>query len=398
MKKPANDRYDGSLVRVRPKVEIGWILEGDLPDMERTAARSAAAEMKETLTLYMPQFDWIVGTIDRPSRSSRNRAEPVQLLDASEIDRDRRGWDFTIVVTARELHGREKVRALGVTAGIFATAIASTAFLKEPSSSERSVPPRLHALVMHLFGRLNGLAFEKSSTWMRRVEEASDLDTMVGFDETALKELSNRMAEVADVRVEEMAGRSPSRSSFYVRSLWQNRGALPRAFLRMRPWSFPLKLRRLTTAAGSTLVVLMMTAESWEVAINLSAAVVVLLSVVAVILTSIYLINVQHLVAGREGPLREQRAVSNAGTVAAVVAGMIVTYASVFLAGWLLAASLFVDPLLAKWTGVPSGDSAFLRVRLAALAACFSVVIGALGASFEPYGYFRHITQIDDEV
>ena len=66
-------------------------------------------------------------------------------------------------------------------------------------------------------------------------------------------------------------------------------------------------------------------------------------------MTSIHLINFQHLVAGRERPLREQRAVSNAGTVAAaVVAGMIVTYASVFLAAWLLAASLFVDPLLAE--------------------------------------------------
>lgn len=231
MKKPANERYDDSLVRVRPKVEIGWVLEGDLPDMERTVARSAAAEMKETLALYMPQFDWIVETIDRPSRSSRDLAEPVQLLDASEIDRDRRGWDFTIVVTARELHSREKVRALGVTAGIFATAIASTAFLKEPSSSERPVPPRLHALVMHLFGRLNGLAFEKSSTWMGRVEEASDLDTMVGFDETALKELSNRMAEVADVRVEEMAGRSPEQVKLLLAfSLAKSRRIAPRIF------------------------------------------------------------------------------------------------------------------------------------------------------------------------
>ncbi len=166
----------------------------------------------------------------------------------------------------------------------------------------------------------------------------------------------------------------------------------------MRPWSFPLKLRRLTTAAGSALAVLVMTAESWEVAASLSTVTILLLPVAAVAVTSVYLIRVQHLVASRQGPLREQRAVSNTGTVIAVGAGMAVTYAAVLAVAWLLAVGLFGDPLIASWTGASGAETASVRVRVAALAASLSVLIGALGASFEPYGYFRHVTQIDDEI
>lgn len=382
----------------RPKVEIGWLLEGDLPPRERDATREAAAAMEASLAACMPDFEWVIETLDRPVVTERARIEPVRLLDTAEIDRDRRGWDFAFVVTSRELRGRERSRVLGATAGIFATALVSTAFLQESLRGEAPLASRLHALAMHLFGRLNGLAADRSATWMRQVVRAEDLDGTEGFAPTAVADLSERMEEVADLRVEEMEGRRQGRLGFYARSLWQNRGALPNVILRMRPWSFPLRLRRLTTAAGSALAVLVMTAESWEVAANLSAPAIVTLSLAAIVATSAYLIRVQHLLAFRRGPLREQRAVSNAGTVVAVGAGMVVTYAGVFALAWLLAAGMFGDALIETWTGASGAETTFVRLRLAALTGSLSVLIGALGASFEPYGYFRHVTQIDEEI
>lgn len=398
MQDNARDPTEMSTAGPHPKVEIGWLLEGDLPEAEREAAREAAAAMQTSLAACMPEFDWVIETRDRPAGTERGQTEPVRLLDAAEVDRDLRGWDFVLVVTARELRGRERSRVFGATAGIFATAILSTAFLEYPRSGEAPLATRIHAVAMHLFGRLNGLAPDSSSTWMREVVDAEDLDEMTGFAPEAVADLSRRMGDVADLRVEEMEGSRQGRLGFYARSLWQNRGALPSVILRMRPWSFPLKLRRLTTAAGSALAVLVMTAESWEVAANLSARVIVVLSLIAVAVTSAYLIRAQRLIASRQGPLREQRAVSNAGTVVAVVAGMVVTYAAVFAVAWLLAAGLFGDALISSWTSATSAETSAIRIHLAAFAASLSVMIGALGASFEPYGYFRHVTQIDDEI
>ncbi|EPX80543.1 hypothetical protein Salmuc_03860 [Salipiger mucosus DSM 16094] len=379
-------------------MEIGWLLEGDLPVEQRNAAKEAAAEMQRTLADLLPGFHWVIETIERPGTTERGPVEPVRLLDAAEIDRHQRGWDFVFVVTRRELRGRERQRVLGVTAGIFASALVSTAFLSDPASEQKPLGARLHTLTMHVFGRLNGLAPDDAPTWMRPVENPDDLDEMEGYAPPAANALSARMEEVADLRVEETEDAGKGWLRFYARSLWQNRGALPGVIARMRPWSFPLRLHRLMTAAGSALAVLIMTAESWEVAANLSAAKIAILSLAAILGTSGYLIRAQHLLASRRGPLREQRAVSNAGITAAVVAGMAVTYAGILALASVFAAGLFGDDLIVAWTGVSDTAAVSVRARLAALAACLSVVIGALGAAFEPYGYFRHVTQIDDEI
>src|SRR6056297_1139546 len=179
----------------RPKVEIGWILEGDMPGAQRDAVKAAAVSMEHALSDCMPRFDWVIETLERPAETDRGRIEPVRLLDAAEVDRDMRGWDFALVVTARQLHGRERSRVLGVTSSIFATAILSTAFLTSTDLDTGRTADRLHALAMHLFGQLNGLTADRSNTWMGRLGTADDLDGMGGFGDEALADLADRMKD-----------------------------------------------------------------------------------------------------------------------------------------------------------------------------------------------------------
>jgi len=380
-----------------PKVEIGWVIEGDLTEELREAAKATAARLEEFLSTSMPMFNWIFDTLERPLETGDGRNEPVQLLDAVEIDRDAQGWDFAFVLTGRKLRGREKAHVLGMTSGIFSTALVSTAFLNSRvlSESER-VSQRLYALSMHLFARLSGLSPDRSDTFLRSVNAPEDLDRMNGLSNEAIEELTAKMMSVADLRAEELLESKHGNFRFYVRSIWLNRSTLPEAILRMRPWVLPLRLPRLTTAAGSALAVLVMTAESWEVAANLTAYSIILLSVLSLAATSAYLLKAQRLLASRQGPLREQRAVSNAGTVIALVFGMGATYLGVFAIAYVLAIGLFGNALLEQWVGEQALSS--VRLRISGLVASLSLTIGALGASFEPYGYFRHVTQIDDEI
>lgn len=57
---------------------------------------------------------------------------------------------------------------------------------------------------------------------------------------------------------------------------------------------------------------------------------------------------------------------------------------------------LFGNELLIRWIGEHALPS--MRLGISGLVASLSLIIGALGASFEPYGYFRHVTQIEDEI
>ncbi|MEQ8480090.1 MAG: hypothetical protein RIC18_05465 [Hoeflea sp.] len=52
--------------------------------------------------------------------------------------------------------------------------------------------------------------------------------------------------------------------------------------------------------------------------------------------------------------------------------------------------------MLIRWIGEHALPS--MRLGISGLVASLSLIIGALGASFEPYGYFRHVTQIEDEI
>jgi hypothetical protein len=115
--------------------------------------------------------------------------------------------------------------------------------------------------------------------------------------------------------------------------------------------------------------------------------------------TSVYLLKAQRLLA-RPGDrvLREQRVVSNVGAVLAVVIGMAVTYLVVFLVAWAAGSALFGDRLLGGWVGPGLDGDAWPRAQMAAFTAALSLAIGALGASFEPHGYFRHVTLIDEEI
>ena len=381
-----------SLAERDARVEIGWILPDQMTPPHRDAAHAAARRMREHLACILPDFDWHVDLTERHEAERTGPAEPVLLLDDAELERDRHCWDFVLILTERELVSYMRPTAVAAPARIFSTAVVSVARVGD---DEETLARRLFALAMHLFGRLNGLG-QAGAGFMRDFGRLAELDDMEGYDENELADLRRSLAAVADPRVEEMQGQRRSVARFYLQSLWENRRALPGAVLRMRPWAFPARLTRLTTAAGSALAVLMMTAESWEVAANLAPATIATLSTIAFLATSAYLLKAQRLLARPgEGVLREQRAVSNAGTVIAVALGMAMTYLAIFALAYAAGMTLFHDPLLSGWVG--DGAEA-VRPRMAGFTAALSLIIGALGASFEPHGYFRHVTHIDDEI
>ena len=380
----------------RPKVEIGWIMAGAWDPRRRRTVSEAADAMGAYLARALPSFDWRVVVVEHPSATPTDPLEPVLLLDEAEAERDRYGWDFVFVITDRRLVSYTR-EALAMPARIFSTAIVSTDRLTAAEDGDARLEARLFPLTMHLLGRLCDLAPREADTFMREIERVVDLDEMDGFEPEEIESLGAYLEQVADPRVEEMPGAGRNQMLFYLRALWENRRGLPRAIVRMRPWSFPARLNRLTTAAGSALVVLIMTAESWEVAANLSENAVALISLGAIVATSIYLLRAQRLLTpSSDRTLSEQRAVSNTGTAIAVCIGMGVSYLAILAVALAIGALIFGDGLLSSWTDAEAPAS--LRPRMAAFVAALSLAIGALGASFEPRGYFRHVTHIDAEI
>jgi hypothetical protein len=167
--------------------------------------------------------------------------------------------------------------------------------------------------------------------------------------------------------------------------IWRGRIDILRTIQQAKPWEFPFRLSRLTTAAVSALLVFLMTAEAWELGMSQSPERVMSLSCGALVITSVYILRRQRLLIRREMmPLSEQVVATNVSVIAVVCLGMLTTYGLLFF-GALVFSLLFFQPVLvAGWAASLHGavSTRHYLILSAFLAAC-GLLVGALGASFE---------------
>lgn len=396
-------------------IELGWVLMGHFPPPDRTAVEQARERVLATLSQALPSFEWRMPVVERETAHGPTpQVEIVDLLDQGVIERQAKRWDFALVITAAELQSFYKPFALGAPSRSLFVAVASTVRI-DPRASGRgargrggpeddrieAMTVRLHALALHLFGHLAELGHsEDPESFMYDLTAVSDLDHMRRYSAGAIEALEDELEDVADVRLEEerWAFRS-SRVGFFLRVLRHNRGDIVDAVRRARPWQFPLRFSRLTAAAFSALLILMITAEAWDLGMSQRPWLMVVLSLATLAGTSVYLVRRQGLLVRRQvARLTELTVVSNVSTVISVVFGMAATYAMLFLSTLVLGRTLYRPRLVAAWAeSITEGVGWQHYLVLAAFVASLGLLIGALGASFEGQSYFRHVAWVDEE-
>jgi predicted Zn-dependent protease len=389
-------------------IEVGWVLAGELDTFEREAVDLARRRLLAQLEVALPEFTWRMPVIHRRRLVQEPKVEPVVLLELAASEREARRWDFAVVVTDAELSAYYTAFAHGMPARALGAAVLSTAYL-EPSLVEGREAPdaqlrlvqRIERLVLHLFGHLNGLGHrEERRSTMCEIGTVADLDLMEGYLEEDLAELREELLRVGDARLEEAPGTPPRGAlAFHLLVAWHNRHEVLSGLRQMAPWRFPLRFSRLTIAALSSLLIVIITAESWELGMRQSPLFVAGLAATVVLGSSAFVVQRQQLLARRPSKrLSEQRAVTNLTLTAAVVLGLITTWLVLFLFILLLGGLLFRPDVVEHWAPSLQGRPTFGDYCVfSGFAASFGLVFGALGASFEGRNYFRHVAYVDRE-
>ena len=389
----------------RPPVVVGWVLVGGLSDAQRRAVALARKLVRDELLRALPPFDWRLPSIRRRDVTPGARVEPVDLLDVGAAERDLGGWDFALVVTAADLRARFRPFALGTPSQALGVAVLSVARL-DPSLRDATPDPdrladRISTLALHELGHLNGLGHrDDPDDLMHDVRAAADLDGMRTYSAPEIEELTDELADVADPRMEERSGAQRLGSAaFTVRTLWSERADVGDAVRQIRPWRFPFQFSKLTTAAVSTLVILVMTAEAWDLGTRQPVGLVLTLSAAVLVIASVYLVRKQRLMVHRRSRRRsEQRVVAEASVLLAVGIGMATTYALLFVSTLALAGLLFDRAILEGWAATLGESIATGHIVVfASFVATIGLAVGALGASFEEQTYFRHVALVDEE-
>lgn len=391
-------------------IEIGWLVAGHLDEADAKAVDAARVRILETATRRWPNWTWRMPVIYREEMVRGASVEPTELLDHALIERNAYRWDFTFIVTGARLTSYDQPYALAVVSRAYEAAVVSTAQIDprtvdpQASLAERVdiMTRRLHALAMHALGRLNGLAYVHEPTnMMYEVGDIPDLDRMHECSSEQQEVVARSLQDVADIRLEEQQQfKSSELIVFYMRSLLINGREILSAVRHAKPWQLPLRLSRLTVAALSTMLILLVTAETWDLALSQPSWALGLLSGLAVAATSSYVMVRQHLLLRRAAlRLTEQTVVTNLSTVIIVVIGMAAAWMLTFAIAVVLTSGLFGEPLIARWAVSlerPIGPEHYAAV--AAFVSSLGLGIGAVGASFEGQRYFRHVMFVDEEV
>lgn len=392
-----------------PDIEIGVILAGPIDSVDRRAIDRAISSLTQRLTDWLGDFRWCLQPIVRDEWYSGPMAEPTDLLERARQLRDDQQLDLAIVITSSDLVSRYKPFSFAVISNALDGLVVSTSQI-DPRASDPDADhdTRIHALasrigdlVIHSMGHWLGLRHDPDAeNLMYDINSLADLDRAHTLTDEQLKSMRQVLTDIADQRLEEGSGRRVSATTFYLRAAWENRGEIVDAVRRASPWAFPFRLSRFTAAGVSAAVVLLMTAESWDMATSLSDIKCITLLVLAVTLATAYIAYRQRLLLARSGHrITEQIVTSNVSALTIVGVGMLFTFLLLFglalVSGWLL----FPARVTNGWAAAIEAPLTLRHyLRMSTTVGALGIIIGALGASFEPLHHFRHVVFVDEEV
>ena len=412
---PAAAGHDGA--GHRPPLEIGVVLAGRPEPRERRLALRAARRLGTDLARWFPGFDWRVEPVERRELAGHGREASATLLRVAAEERDAAAWDFALMIVPDELVARYRSFALAALSRPLDAAVVSTARLVvEPAradegptaggpdpSDDEVIVDRLATLLLHAVAHLGGIrAARDRDALLYRPDTPKDLDRMTSFSARELAELGDAFADIADARLEETDAPERPRAGFAARAAWINREVIAEAVVAARPWEFPRRLSRLTTAAVSTVAILLMTAESWDLGLSQGGATLAGLALVVLGFTSAFVTSRQHLLLARGRRPSEQLVVTEVSAVLIVVAGLATTWGGMFALAWIATAVLFDETLVRAWAGsvalAPGDVGALTSLKMSTWCASLGLLIGSLGASFEDQHHFQHIIFVDEEL
>ena len=389
-------------------IVVGWLIMHHLERADEKAMLQARTRMLAFLHRQFAQFHWEMPVIQRPDLRLSSREEPVVLLQNGVHERDIHHWDYALVITEADLRSYYKPYALAAPSLALSVAVLSLARLapdgREPVSETERIAhtaQRIYALSLHVLGDLNGLLHgHEPTSFLYEPKAPEDLDQMSTYTPEEQQELAEELSAVADIRLEERPEAERGGTlRFYGKAIWIEGDAIASAIFQASPWEFPFRLNRLTTAAVSTLMLLLMTAEAWDLGMSQSTRFVLGFSLLSLLGTSVFILKRQKLLLRRGGRrLTEQAVVTNVAISTVVFLGMTTTYLLLFGLTLLLSGTLFNSSLLQGWAVSVEGPLTPQHyLSHAGLVAALGIVIGALGASFEGQYYFQHITYVDEE-
>lgn len=389
--KPAPEIHIGVLLAHRPSLDPREIQ----PFLEQLVL-DAKPEMESAT-----EIPWTFHIVEPFSLSSDNTREPSDFLDAATMRMAEGPYDMIIVVTdVAVLSRRNRVEA-GLASPVSHVVVVSTHRL---TSSPRGKPVRslsaaavrtnAATLLLHLLGHLSGLDHKKrdKSKVMAPFAFRENRKEIPGFtkaERTVLRKSIDQLPE-RELR----GGTGLEGLIFHFLMALRHPKAVLSPLLRNWAILLPLSLPGLATAAVAPSLLLIFTAEIWDVGLNLNNQTTLFFAVASILGASFYLIKIQSLFM----PRKEKRIITEHLAIANVVIFLSILLACfglfLMVGALMMVIELWVFPedLISTWPTLDKPEVLLSdKVRLAAFISTVGVTTGALAGGLEKKTVIQHL-------
>jgi predicted Zn-dependent protease len=337
--------------------------------------------------------------------SDHSRRRPSEFLDRATDQMIEGPYDLFVVLTDVPLVSSRERAVPGLASPLSRVAVISTRNLRSAPRGEPRRPLDADAvrwnaatLLVHLLGHLLGARHRDSDEGvMDPFRFDPDRRRVPPFDADVERHLHQIAEEIPATEARPRG--TLARFAFHVRSAVRNPGTILQALVNSRAPLLPLSLPKLSTAALTPTLVIVFSAESWDVGFHMDNATAALFATVSVLTAAVYLLFVQNLSFPRKRHrvVTEHTALVNVAVFLVLVLAMVGLFALVW--GIILVIELIVFPpnLMSNWPSLedPAVDSVDL-VRTGAFISTIGVLSGALAGGLESRTVVSHLALFPD--
>ncbi|SFG99204.1 hypothetical protein SAMN04488063_3501 [Halopelagius inordinatus] len=327
---------------------------------------------------------------------------PSDFLDEATLRMVDGPYDAVVVVTDVPLISNRKRVVPGLASPVSRVIVVSTRRLltsprDQPIRALDSEPVRWNAahLLLHLAGHVLDAGHDADCAVMRPFRfdpERRSVGSFAPKTRERLRRVAPSVPESADVD----GVRNPlGRAAFHAESAVGNAGYVLRSLVRNRAPLLPLSLPGLTTAAVAPTLVLVFSAETWDVGIHMGDATAAGFASLSIVAATLYLAFAQSLFFPRDPHqvMTEHMAVVNVVVLATMFSAVLGLFTLVALL--MLVIELFVFPpdLISTWPSLQNPAVSIVDlVRTAGFISTIGVVTGAIAGGLESRTVVRHLS------
>lgn len=386
-----------------PEMDVGFLLAiNDFKEIE-----AITAYVKQIIEDVKPELEESTGIIwnfdiaDNLNLETDISRSPSFFLDRASMSMAEGPYDLVCVITDVGLMSRRNIQVSGLSSTITRIIALSTRQLTSTGKYQERLKldlPEVRyntaALFLHQVGHILGL--KNSPTTERSVMSINtftgNINKVPAFSKKEKGILKTRAKKAPDRELRN--GNDLETFIFHLLMTLRHPKKFFWSLIRNKSLFLPLSLPGLATAAVAPAIILIFSAEIWDVGLGMTNGTAAFFAVISIMLASFYLVRVQSLFL----PKREKRIITEHLAVANSV-----IYFSIFLAciglfllvgGLMMIIELYVFPadLMKTWPTLSKPEILLSdKIRIAVFISTIGVTTGALAGGLESRTIIQHL-------